>query len=109
MLIAQLLLKVEGADSNTRIWKLGNAQSTVSELNGTLSGNTYTAFTNDATDRYIVVDIAANYDSPTFVGTIENQNLHADQDIDYVIIVPASGKLVAQAERLCGCYFYTQN
>lgn len=98
--IGQLLLKVEGADSNTRIWKLGDAQSTVSELNGTLSGNTYTAFTNDANDRYIVVDIAANYDSPTFVGTIENQNLHADQDIDYVIIVPTSGKLVAQAERL---------
>lgn len=95
-----ILLCVEGADNNTRVWKLGDAQSQVAELPGTLSGSTYKAHVFDVSDRYVVVNVAANYDSPTIVGNVENQNLHADKDIDYVIIVPASNKLTAQAERL---------
>lgn len=93
-------LCVEGADANTRVWKLGDAQSAVAALPGTLSGSTYKAQVFDVSDRYVVVNVAANYDSPTIVGDVENQNLHADKDIDYVIIVPASNKLTAQAERL---------
>lgn len=93
-------LCVKNADTNTRVWKLGNANTCIEELSGSLSGNTYKALTNDATDRYVVVNIAAKFDSPTIVGNIDNQNLHADKDIDYVIIVPASGKLTAQAEKL---------
>lgn len=67
---------------------MGDAQSQMAELPGTLSGSTYKAHVFDASDRYVVVNVAANYDSPTIVGNVENQNLHADKDIDYVIIVP---------------------
>lgn len=93
-------LCVNDANANTRVWKLGNAETCVAELPGTLTGSTYKAQTSDANDRYVVVDISGNFESPTIVGNVDNQNLHADSGIDYVIIVPASGKLTAQAERL---------
>ena len=35
-----------------------------------------------------------------FAGNIQNQDLHADRDIDMVIIVPTSKNTIAQAERL---------
>lgn len=37
---------------------------------------------------------------PTITGTISPQNLHGDGPADMVIIVPSSGKLTAEAERL---------
>ena len=46
---------------------------------------------------------ALSYDDfpvPEFIGTVDNQDLHADPQADMVIIIPASGKLRGQAERL---------
>lgn len=43
---------------------------------------------------------SAAYPEPKKVGTVANQNLHADGPTDMVIIVPSSLKLVEQAERL---------
>ncbi|WP_052052794.1 type IX secretion system sortase PorU [Prevotella sp. S7 MS 2] len=37
---------------------------------------------------------------PEYVGKVANQNLHADEQYDMVMIIPASKKLKAQAERL---------
>ena len=46
-------------------------------------------------------DIAsATLPSPEYVGTIANQNRHADEIVDMVIIIPTSKNLLAQAERL---------
>ncbi len=52
--------------------------------------------------RYIVFDAAqaSAFPSPTVVGRIPNQNLHALDSIDMVIITPASGFLDAQAQRI---------
>lgn len=93
-------LNVAQADANTRVWQLGTASSTVAELPGSLSGTTYSAQATDGTKRFALVDISRTYDEPEIVGTIENQDLHADAAYDYIIIVPASGKLTEQAERL---------
>lgn len=41
-----------------------------------------------------------SFDTPEYVYNITNQNLHGDGPADMVIIVPASGKLNAQAQRL---------
>lgn len=43
---------------------------------------------------------AASYAEPEFVETVAPQNRHADEAADMIIIVPSSGKLTAQAERL---------
>lgn len=42
----------------------------------------------------------ASFPVPEYVYNITNQNLHADRNIDMVIVIPASGKLKSQAERL---------
>ena len=41
-----------------------------------------------------------SFDTPEYVGTVANQNRHGDDFADMVIIIPASRKLLTQAERL---------
>lgn len=43
---------------------------------------------------------AGSFPVPEYVGMIANQDHHADEAVDMVIIIPASGKLALQAERL---------
>lgn len=51
--------------------------------------------------RYAVFDAAAtSFEAPAIVGAIDNQDLHALDSVDMVVITPASGILDAQAERL---------
>lgn len=93
-------LHVASADANTRVWQLGTASRAVAELPGFLQGTTYVANAMDGSQRFVLVDLSKTYDTPEVVGNIDNQDLHADAAIDYVIIVPASGKLTSQAEIL---------
>lgn len=93
-------INVSNANANTRVWQLADAETTAAELSGTLDGTTYKASAADGSKRFVIVDVAKSYDSPTIVGNIANQDLHADSNYDYIIIVPESGKLTAQAERL---------
>lgn len=50
---------------------------------------------------------ASNIPTPTYVYNITNQNHHADPQVDMVIIIPTSQKLLKQAERLKA--FHEQN
>lgn len=93
-------IQVSNADANTRVWQLGDAESAIAQLPGSLNGTTYNASASDGNKRFVIVDVSKSYDSPTIVGNIANQDLHADSTYDYIIIVPESGKLTAQAERL---------
>lgn len=88
------------ADAQTRVWRIGYAGSPTAEIRGTLSGSTYKIPVADATQRYIAFDSKATYPSPHYVEAVANQNLHEDKPYDMVIIVPKSGKLTAQAQRL---------
>ena len=44
--------------------------------------------------------MTASFDAPEYVGPVANQDLHGDDFADMVIIIPASRKLLTQAERL---------
>ncbi len=44
--------------------------------------------------------LSTSYPVPEYVGAITNQDRHADTPVDMVIMVPSSGKLLAQAQRL---------
>ncbi len=44
--------------------------------------------------------LAANALTPEFIGLVDNQDLHGDPQADMVIIIPSSGKLLEQAQRL---------
>lgn len=45
-------------------------------------------------------DLASTFPAPSLVGTIANQNHHADTAVDMVIIIPSSGKYLEQVQRL---------
>ncbi len=103
-----LTLKIANATANTRVWRIGDAETPPAEMSGTLSGNEYAVNVDDATQRFVVVDISGTYSTPQVVGAVENQNLHADGSADMVIIIPASGKLREQAERLAEAHRTTE-
>lgn len=86
--------------AHVQLWRLGRRGEPMAEMKGVLQGTTYTVPVDDATREYVAVDVDADYPSPTYVGEISNQNLHALSFADMVIIIPASGELYAQAERL---------
>ena len=86
--------ELKGATSATSIWDITTA-TTTHELSGTLSGTTYKATASNAkfTNRYVAVNTSATYPSPQTVGVVAHQDLHALDDINLVIIVPANGNL----------------
>lgn len=97
--------EISGANVNTRVWRVTTPETTC-EMKGSLSGSTYTV-TTDADSKlneYVAVDVTASYPSPEIVGAIGNQDLHALADIDYVIIIPTSGTLQEQAQRLADAH-----
>ena len=93
-------LRVADAGSGTRVWQLPDASHDLMEVPGSLEGTTYTAKVSDPGARFVVVDVNQSYASPEFVGEVANQDLHADSCYDYVMIVPSSGLLREEAERL---------
>ena len=86
--------------SGLKLWCLGRRGNPMVEFQGTWSGFTYTVPVSDPTLEYVAVDVNADFPSPSYIGEVSNQNLHAMPATDMIIIIPASGKLYAQAERL---------
>ena len=93
-------LNIANATSNTKLWRIGRAGVPAAQVASRLSGTTLTAYAADGTERYVIVNTAGSYPEPTYIGAVGNQDLHADRNIDYVIFVPSSGALTAEAERL---------
>ena len=86
--------------SNVQLWRIGTKGNPACEMEGTLSGETLTVPVSDPTEEYVAVDVSASFPEPTYIGRIDNQNLHGTTAQDMVIIIPASGTLYDQAERL---------
>lgn len=87
--------------SNVKVMRIGQPNMPAALVNGTQSSQVYyDATVDDGSLRYVAFDPSYAFPQPTVVGNVENQNLHALDSIDMVIIVPASGKLTSQAERL---------
>lgn len=84
-----------------QVWKLsanGNAGIVPSEF---VDGCTVTMASDySPSDILIAVNPNGAFQEPVYAGQVDNQNLHALENVDMVIAVPASGKLTAQAQRL---------
>lgn len=94
-------LLIDEADAQTAVLQLGNSTSSTCLLPASLGADgKLAAVAPDGEARFILLQRDKTYSSPEVVGPVANQDLHADAAIDYVIIVPASGKLTAEAERL---------
>lgn len=67
---------------------------------GKQEGGTYSVDISGGGIQYVAFDPNYDFPKPVHVGTVANQNLHGVDNVDMVIIVPTSGKLTAQAQRL---------
>lgn len=91
---------IQNTTSTTQVWRIGRTGQPTALQKGTYANGVLTVPVSDPSRRYVALDVTATYPAPTFVSNIENQNLHADKNYDMVVILPTSGKLIAQAQRL---------
>lgn len=92
---------VKGSDDWCEIMQLGRPGEPAVLVKGKQDGKNSLLFnTDDLTRRYVCFNTNSAYPEPKVVGVVENQNLHSLDSLDMVIIIPESGKLQTQAERL---------
>ncbi len=78
---------IQSNAQNLRIWNVSD-QFNVKEQQPVLTGTQYSFIAaTDSLKQFIAFDGSA-FKTPVFAGKIENQNLHAKRDIDYVIVAP---------------------
>ena len=91
--------KIAGCTNSVRVWDISSVVPR--ELKGTLSGNHYSVVAPSGIGHeYVAVDINGQFPSVEFVGDVANQNLHATEKADMIIIVPSNGVLKPAAEKL---------
>lgn len=96
----KVTLQIEGANAHTRLWAIGDADRPAAEIRLNGQEGTAQATVEDGTRRYVLCDVQTTYPTPETVGSVANQDLHATPATDLVIIIPESGKLKGEAERL---------
>ena len=89
-------------DGDLVVWRITDV-SAIEPIAYDKSTSTFTADSRRG-DVFIAFDPNGTYPMPDELGEIVNQDLHATPATDYIIIVPASGKLTAQAERLASLH-----
>ncbi|MDD6784236.1 MAG: type IX secretion system sortase PorU [Prevotellaceae bacterium] len=93
-------MQLEGASANTEIWRVGYPGNPLAKVATSFSGGKLSFDISNPTLRYVAVNVDAAFPSPEVVGSVKNQDLHADSIADLVIIIPESGKMFEQARRL---------
>ena len=93
------IYKLTGCDKNTQIWCITKLDS-IYRMPAYIAGDTmYFTGSNKSCEEYIAVRTnTADYKTPVILGSIPNQDLHALQNIDYVIVTPK--EWLSEAERL---------
>lgn len=85
------------ASSSTIIWDVTNPTNS-KKINGTLSGSNLSFVQETDTLRSFAIFNASQAFTPLFIKTIDNQNLHALAQVDYVIVTHSLFQ--TQADRL---------
>lgn len=88
------------SEGNVVVWCVTDATSPQRIPSEVKNGKVYFSAKGSKGDVYMAFDPRATYPMPEVVGEIVNQDLHATEATDYVIIVPSNGKFTTQAERL---------
>lgn len=89
--------QLQNASAAIRIWDVTDPIEP-KMMSTTLNGATMKFRVNGVSDNEFVAFAENGCNTPTYAGTIENQNLHAMQDVDYLIITHPNFQ--SQAERL---------
>lgn len=96
---------IENSTADVMVWRLstdGSCFIVPSVFDGTKTVTLNASYS--ASDILVAVNVKGSFPEPQLVADIQNQNLHGMDSVDMVIVVPASGKLVAQAERLAAAH-----
>ncbi len=96
---ASATFKLNNASASIKIWDITNWDQPILQ-NATLNGNTlsWSTSTEGVLKKYIAYNENADFPTPEFTSTIENQNIHGIENTDMVIIYHPNFK--SQAERL---------
>ena len=86
----------------TRVMQIGIPGKPAVMLGGKTVGGKLRVASQDASLRCVAFDLTkvSTFPQPKMEGEIVNQNLHALDSLDMVIIIPESNKLLREAERL---------
>lgn len=91
-------LALAGANAQTTVWDVTDARD-IKIVNTAVASGLASWDTGRATERrYAAWNPGASIPAPRTVGRVKTQNLHADRDLDMVIVTPAA--FADQAERL---------
>jgi len=90
---------LSNANSSTEVWDITQGTA-VLKINGNLSGSQYQfVLATDSLREFVAVNVnSSNFTRPSFVGSINNQNLHGLPQTDMFIITPSS--MLSAADRL---------
>lgn len=92
---------IANSTQDVLVWRIkddGSSDIIPSEF---IDGKTFTKGASySADDILVAVNPNGQFPEPKVVGHVANQNLHGMDSIDMVIVVPSSGKLTNEAERL---------
>ena len=97
---SSIRFNMTGANAQTQIWRVTDGVN-IEQMPTTWSNDTLSWIgSNTTVEKYIAVNVSntSGWKTPTLVGKVANQNLHALSDIDYVIICPE--EFVEPATRL---------
>ncbi len=77
---------ISNADENTQVWDISDINETF-RVNGALTGSNYSiTVSTDTLKRFAIVDTRGNFSAPEHVEEVDNQNLHALNNIQMVIV-----------------------
>ena len=90
--------------SNVKVIRTGSVGVKDALVPVTQDGNTFSINVDNGGEHFVAFNTAASFPEPTLVGGVANQNLHSLDSLDMVIIIPTSGKLLSEAQRLADAH-----
>jgi len=98
--------QISNATASAEVWDITNALLPI-KMNTILAGTTL-QFVNDASSLHTYIAINGNaFTAPSFISKVDNQNLHALNNIDYIIVTHPN--FIAQAKALASHHQYKRN
>ncbi|MBR1467111.1 MAG: type IX secretion system sortase PorU [Bacteroidaceae bacterium] len=90
--------------TDVKVMRLGRRGRGATLVQTAGTGGTVQFSVQDGTDDFVAFDPSYQFPQPVAGAHIDNQDLHASEDVDMVIIVPSGGQLTSQAQRLADAH-----
>lgn len=92
--------EISGFSNDCKLMRIGQPGVETVLIDAKPDGGVCQVGVDNGSYRYVCFNANATYPEPSVIGDVANQNLHAIDSVDMVIIIPASGMLQKEAERL---------